>query len=347
MTGANETPPNTSDATATGWVTVQISRDGASGLINGGKVTFDVDHVVNGATTFNGLHIHNGAPGVAGPVIIGTDVRSLASATGIGNITRTVLIGPADTPQIAMLNTLINSPDLAYINLHTSTNPSGLVRSQMAPFTSSVAQVAGGGDWITSVTVRNLSNSVAVSGIADFFQSSGAPMPDGITDPNISFTIPPSGSVTFNIHNRGSLITGFGRIYTNGAVSVQSDYSYPAFATPVRTTTVVGQSATLPVRVGGSAKEDVGVAVLNLAPATIVVTLRDAIGRAVASSATPAPPGVQLASFVREALPPGFQLPFQGNLTIESIGANGPGQIAVTAIQFDANGMSPVSITTQ
>jgi len=345
MTGANETPPNTSDATATGWVTVQISRDGATGLINGGKVTFDVDHAVNGATTFTGLHIHSGTTGVAGPVIIGTDVRSVPSSTGFGNITRTVLIGPADTSQITMLNTLILSPDQAYINLHTTTNPGGLVRSQMAPFTNNIAQVAGGGDWITSVTVRNLSSSVTVSGIADFFQSAGAPMPEGITDPNISFTIPPSGSVTFNIHNRGALITGFGRIYTNGAVSVQSEYAYPAFTTPVRTTTAVGRSATVPVRIGGP--EDVGIAVLNLTPATIVVTLRDSLGRAVASSATPAPAGVQLASFVREALPPGFALPFLGNLTIESTGTSGQGQFAITAIQFDSNGMSPVSITTQ
>jgi hypothetical protein len=214
----------------------------------------------------------------------------------------------------------------------------------MASFVNTVAQAAGGGDWITSVTVRNLSDAVAVSGIADFFLNAGAPMPETITDPNMSFTVPPSGVVTFNLHNKGTLTTGFGRIYTNGAVSVSADYAYPAFATPVRTTTALGHIAFIPVRVGATPLEDTGVALVNFTPATIAVTLRDAVGRPIATSALPAPPGVQLATFVREALPPGIPLPIVGSLVIESIGASGPGQFAVTAIQFDSSGLSPVNI---
>jgi hypothetical protein len=355
MSPANETPPITSDANATGWVTVQISRDGTSGLINGGRVTFDVDHAVNGATTFTGLHIHAGPAGVAGPVVINTGLgggaNSVISGTGVGNITRVVNVLSTDTTQIAMLNTLINNPDQAYINLHTTTNPGGLMRSQMSPFVSNVAQAAGGGDWISSITVRNPSATASVHGIADFYQSVGRAMPDGITDPNISFFIPPSGSVTFNLHNKGTLVAGFARIYSSGAVNVDTTYSNPAFSEPVQTSTGVGSLVDLPIRVGTDLSEDTGIALLNLTDATLLITVRDGLGRVLASSSIPAPAGAHISTFAREVLTPvfgagggGMPLPLTGTLTIQSFGSTGPGQIAVTAIQFDG-AMTPVLVT--
>ena len=168
-------------------------------------------------------------------------------------------------------------------------------------------------------------------------------MPPAVTDPNISFVLPPSGSATFNLHNKGTLTVGDARIYSNGDLAVDVDYSYPAFTTPVRTTTAVGRVAILPVRLGVSFTENTGVAVLNLRPATIVLTLRDQLGAPVATASVPAPAGVQFAAFVRELLPATVALPFSGALTIDSIGSSGPGQFAVMGIQFDG-GMSPIAI---
>ena len=170
-------------------------------------------------------------------------------------------------------------------------------------------------------------------------------MPEAITDPNISFILPPSGSATFNLHNKGTLTVGFARIYSSGSVEVTADYSYPAFPTPVRTTTSPGRVAVIPVRLGASAGEDTGIALVNLVPGTIILTLRNTLGFPLANASVGVPAGVHFASFAREVLPPGVSVPLIGTLTIESLGLNGPGQFAVTAIQFDAAAMSPVAVT--
>src|SRR6185295_17798651 len=137
---------------------VKVTRD-ANGAITGGTVTFDVNHTNTGPITFTGLHIHY--PGVAGVnagVVINTGLSGTStvdSTTGNGNITRVVTIDPTNATQMAALTSLINAPDTAYINIHSTTFTGGVARSQMGAVVTPVPQVAGGGEWLSAITIRN------------------------------------------------------------------------------------------------------------------------------------------------------------------------------------------------
>jgi hypothetical protein len=123
MSTANEVPPIASTASGTGWLTIVVGRD-ANGAITGGTATFDINHTLNGQATITGLHIHTGAAGVNGPVVINTGINATSpveSATGNGNITRTAVIGPTDTNALTALANIVNNPAGMYVNLHTTT----------------------------------------------------------------------------------------------------------------------------------------------------------------------------------------------------------------------------------
>ncbi|MBI4473783.1 MAG: CHRD domain-containing protein, partial [Acidobacteria bacterium] len=222
MTTANEVPPATgADISGTGWITAVVSRD-ANGTIVGGQVTFDINFAGTGPFTFTGLHLHDGAAEVAGPATISSGLsgtNTVESATGSANLTRVVNVAATSTAGIGTLGRLITNPADVYVNLHTTTFGGGIIRSQLLPTTTVIPVAAGGTEWITSITLRNPSATASVAGMIDFFTSAGAAMPEAITDPNISFFIPPSGSVTFNTHNKGDLTSGFARVFTNGTVT--------------------------------------------------------------------------------------------------------------------------------
>ncbi len=136
MTGAQEVPPITNaeaNATGTGTLTLNPTRN-ALGVINGGKVTFTVDYNFPGATTFTGLHIHEGAAGVMAGVVINTGVgvggvNTIVSPTGKGFVSITVPITTA--AQIGALMRCIANPTGFYVNLHTTLNGGGAVRAQL------------------------------------------------------------------------------------------------------------------------------------------------------------------------------------------------------------------------
>src|SRR5262249_26883203 len=150
-------------------------------------VTFDVDATGSEATTYSGLHIHTGSAAVAGGVVINTLINgttaSVASDTGTLNITRVVNIDPTNANHMTMLATLINNPDQAYVNIHTTKFSGGIARSQMLPVLNYFPQAAGGGDWISSITITNPSTTTSVQGIIDTYQSNGSAMSSAIIDP--------------------------------------------------------------------------------------------------------------------------------------------------------------------
>jgi hypothetical protein len=234
MTTANEVPPIASTAAGTGWLTVVVGRD-ANGAINGGVVTFDVNHALGAQATIVGLHIHTGAAGVNGPVVINTGITAgvpVESASGTGNITRPVTVAATDANGLTALANIIRDPSGMYVNLHTTTNPGGLIRSQLLPTVSHVPQAAGGDNWITAVTVSNPSSTAYLQGVLNFYQSNGSPMPSAVTDPNIPFFLPPSGSARFNLHNQGNLATGFARVFRTETSIWTRDTPTSRFQTP-------------------------------------------------------------------------------------------------------------------
>jgi CHRD domain len=351
MSTANEVPPITTATTsATGWVTAKVNRD-ANGTIVGGTLTFDVNFVNDGPITFTGLHIHHPAPaGVNAGVVINTGIgagaASVDSPGGSGNVTRVVAIDPTSATyaaQIAALTSLITAPDNAYINIHTTIFGGGVARSQMFPTVNVVPQAVGGGSWITALTLTNPSATTAVQGTVNFFQTNGTAMPEAITDPNVGFLIPPSGSVTVTTSNAGTLTGGFARVFSNGNVNVTTRFDNPSFvAATSSATTVTSRSVSLPVAVGGTANQNTGVALVAGVAGTLTLSLRDANGGAIAggSRTIDVTAGQQIASFVRELLPGVTQTSFTGTLTITT----SAGTISVLGLQFDGT-MTPVTVT--
>ncbi len=348
MLQANEVPPVTlaDGAGATGWVTAKVSRDG-NGAVNGGAVTFDVNFSNTGAITFTGLHIHHpGVVGVNGPVVINTGISgtaSVESTSGAGNITRSVTIDPTSSAQLAALSALITAPDTAYINLHTTQFSGGIVRSQMLPIVNTVAQVAGGGDWLSHIAIRNPSSTAAVYGIVDVFQANGSLMPEAITDPSVSFIIPPSGSVTVATHNKGTLTTGYAKVFSSGSVTVDARYIHPQFSpSSGASTTVASRSVSLPVAVGGSSTQNTGVALIAGSAGTLTLSLRDGAGNAIAggSRSIDVTAGQYLAQFVTQWLPSVTASSFSGTLTITA----SAGTISVVGLQFNGT-LAPVTVT--
>jgi hypothetical protein len=348
LSPANEVPPNTTNTSATAWITATVNRD-ANRTIVGGPVIFDVNYTGEGEMTFTGLHIHHpGAALTVAPAIINTGIGGgansvLSAPSGSGNLTRVANVDPSSAVQLAALSALITSPDITYVNIHTTTFGGGIARNQTLGVVNIVPQAVGGGDWISSITIKNPSSTTAVMGIIDFFQSSGAVMPEAITDPNISFLIPPSGSATFNTTNTGALTGGYVKVFSSGTVNVDTRYNHPAFiSASAAAASITSRSVSVPVAVGNTANQNTGVAIFAGSAGTLTLSLRDGSGNAIAggSRTIDVTAGQQLTAFVRELLPSVTQTQFSGTLTITA----GAGTISVLAMQFDGT-MTPVTVT--
>lgn len=136
---ANETPPITDTSTGNVIIYVHVIRDG-NGNVTSGSVDFDVATKFSGAVTVNGLHIHNAPAGVAGSIVIPTDVSSIAvDAAGRVKINKQVQF-PQAAPTVAVstIVDLLANPQNYYVNIHTTDHPSGAMRGQLLAAESKV-----------------------------------------------------------------------------------------------------------------------------------------------------------------------------------------------------------------
>lgn len=136
LSPANEVPPVNSDASATVLVWLHVVRDD-SGKITGGSVDFRADYKFSSQATITGFHIHPAPAGVNGPVAIDSGLSGTNSittdASGVGTILRQTVISPSNAAQFAAFTGILNAPDQFYANIHTTTNPGGIMRAQLAP----------------------------------------------------------------------------------------------------------------------------------------------------------------------------------------------------------------------
>ncbi|MFN3325460.1 MAG: CHRD domain-containing protein [Bryobacteraceae bacterium] len=144
MLPSNEVPPVTSlDASARAAFELRTIRD-RTGDVIGGVGFFNVNHRFPGETRFTGLHVHVGAAGVNGPVRIDSGIvgaNPVISATGFGNIYRMATISSQTALEAA--NALVRNPENYYLNLHTTVNPPGAVRDQLAPANTALPVIGG------------------------------------------------------------------------------------------------------------------------------------------------------------------------------------------------------------
>lgn len=109
LAGGNEVPPTASSNTGTTAVTV----DGTANTVSWNTVS---SIPVANAT---GHHLHRGAAGVNGPVVVSFGVYSGTAAV---------------TPALAA--EILGNPSGFYVNLHTATFPGGEIRAQLVPFST-------------------------------------------------------------------------------------------------------------------------------------------------------------------------------------------------------------------
>ena len=132
---ANEVPAiGSANAEGGGRGAVQVQLDVARGT--GGAVTsatatfyFQLTDFPAG-TTVIGAHIHPGAPGVNGPVIVSTGITATANVplgSGTGDFRVSGI--PVDP---ALAESIINNPGAYYFNVHSPTNPGGFSRGQLS-----------------------------------------------------------------------------------------------------------------------------------------------------------------------------------------------------------------------
>jgi hypothetical protein len=128
---ANETPAITNaeqSGRGTSTITFNLTRNSA-GAIQSGTVLFHYDLTgFPAGTTINLSHIHTGASGVAGPILIGTG-QTAATALGMPNGAGSYEI--TATSDAATLQSIIDNPANFYFNVHSSVNPGGVARGQL------------------------------------------------------------------------------------------------------------------------------------------------------------------------------------------------------------------------
>jgi hypothetical protein len=132
---ANEVAPNTvTNAEASGRgtaiITFNLTRT-AAGAIQSGTVDFHYDLTAFPAgTTITLSHIHTGASGVSGGVLISTG-QSAATVLGLPSGAGSWESRGVTVADAATLQSIIDNPAGFYFNVHSSTNPSGVARGQL------------------------------------------------------------------------------------------------------------------------------------------------------------------------------------------------------------------------
>lgn len=193
LSPANETPAVTgTNAGGFGVVNLLVAR-GPDGSARGGAVIFDMNYRNLGAnSTVTGMHIHQGAPGSSGNIVVSSGVdantNKVVSDTGNGNIFRIVNVG--SDAGIAALNGILTNPNAYYVNLHTTANPAGLMREQLGPALAkpAIGGIAANASTITTaapgsiIAIYGTALSPVESGLGGFGNISAlATSMDGVT----------------------------------------------------------------------------------------------------------------------------------------------------------------------
>jgi hypothetical protein len=131
---ANETPAPIVGAEAggsgTATITFHLTRDSTSTIT---AATVDFLCSFSGfpaGTVVIAAHIHTGAAGVGGGVLISTSIAQgeVTMPNGSGSLVHSVTI---DSSKLADVQAIINNPAGYYFNIHTPANPGGVARGQL------------------------------------------------------------------------------------------------------------------------------------------------------------------------------------------------------------------------
>ena len=124
LLASNEVPPVTNaDRNAFGTATVTLDT-----VANTARFDFSIENVASPAIIL--AHIHEGPPGVIGPVRVDSGLSPASPLTvvnGSASFSRSGLTVPADVK-----DRLVANPSAFYFNVHSTLNPVGVARGQLA-----------------------------------------------------------------------------------------------------------------------------------------------------------------------------------------------------------------------
>ena len=222
MSPDNENPAiTTSSATGSARARVTVNRD-AGGTITSGVVTFDVSYQFGRSVTLTGFHIHDGAVGVNGPVVINSSLTSTPEPDGTGSLSFTTPSLTTAT-QLAALTGLVATPHLYYINLHTTDNPGGEIRGQCTSETFFYKATMLPSNEVPAIAGLNASATVLVT--LDVTRDSSGTITSGAIMFDVSYQFP--GPVTFtgfHIHTGAAGVNG-GVVLDSRTTGIASDPS--------------------------------------------------------------------------------------------------------------------------
>ncbi len=116
---------------------IVLSAHDRAGNITSTQLIFDVNYSLGKQTAITGLHVHRGAEGVNGPVVIDSGIGQgffppvQTNASGSGNLRQFAEVDMTNPDQVAAVQGLINHPQDYYIDIHTTDFPDGLARDQV------------------------------------------------------------------------------------------------------------------------------------------------------------------------------------------------------------------------
>lgn len=125
LSALNENPPvSNAENTARGTAVITINRS---------TNTFDFNVSLNGfptTSTLTAAHIHPGAAGVNGGVLVGTGLTS-ANAPSLASGSATFSFLNVPQPAGDTITNILANPQGFYFNVHTQANGSGVMRGQL------------------------------------------------------------------------------------------------------------------------------------------------------------------------------------------------------------------------
>ena len=133
LSPTHETPPVEGvDASGQGHVELSVMR--AGGMITGAYVDFHVAWRSGVAETLVAMHIHRGAAGVGGGVVVNASLGAQVPGTG-GTIFRQAKV--TDPDALEVIKEIMADPSGFYLNIHSSSQPAGIIRGQLQMDTAS------------------------------------------------------------------------------------------------------------------------------------------------------------------------------------------------------------------
>lgn len=204
-------------------VLMHLSRN-AAGDIVGGSVDFNVRYRLGQETTITMMHIHRGAAGVNGPVVVNSGLPGQVENTLAGEL-RTSQSLERSAATTDLIKEILANPAGFYLNLHTQRAPGGEIRGQLMPAQEVVLMgLMSPANEVPAITNLNASAFGAVTVRA-------ARLPNGaIASAEVIF------DATYAGFPEGTNFTGFhihlGQAGANGPVTINTGLTGPLAANP-------------------------------------------------------------------------------------------------------------------